>query len=55
MEHRDRKILTALNNEIDGETRFCLNLVDILKKLSPRKNLLAKSKIMSLLIELMGD
>ena len=50
-----REILTALNNEIDGETHFCLSLVDIPKKLSPRKDVLAKSKIMSLLVELMDD
>ena len=50
-----REILTSLNDEIDGKTHFCLSLVDILKKLSPRKILLAKSKIMSLLVELMDD
>ena len=55
VENTDREILTALNDEIDGETHFCLSLVDILKKLSPHKNLLAKSKIMSLLVELMDD
>ena len=55
VENTDREILTALNDEIDGETHFCLSLVDILKKLSPNKNLLAKSKIMSLLVELMDD
>ena len=55
VENIDREILTALNDEIDGETRFCLSLVDILNKLSPRKNLLAKSKIMLLLVELMDD
>ena len=55
VENIDREILAALNDEIDGETHFCLSLVDILKNLSPRKNLLAKSKIMSLLVELMDD
>ena len=45
VENTDREILTALNDEIDGETHFRLSLVDILKKLSPHKNLLAKSKI----------
>ena len=55
VENIDREILTALNDEIDGETRFCLSLVDILNKLSSRKNLLAKSKIMLLLVELMDD
>ena len=54
-ENIDREILTALNDEIDEETHFCLSLVDILKKLSPRKNVLAKSKIMSLLVELTDD
>ena len=45
----DREILAALNEEIDEETHFCLSLVDILKKLSPRKNLLSKSEITPLL------
>ena len=45
VENTDREILTALNDEIDGETHFRLSLADILKKLSPHKNLLAKSKI----------
>ena len=48
VENIDRETLTALNNEIDGETHFCLSLVEILKKLSPRKNLLSKTKIKSL-------
>ena len=51
IDHIDREILTALNDE----TYFCLSLVDMLKNLSPRKNLLAKSKIMSLLVKLMDD
>ena len=55
VENIDRKILTSLNDEIDGESHFCLSLVDILKKLLPHENLLAKSKIMSLLVELMDD
>ena len=54
-ENIDRETLTALNDEIDEETHFCLSLVDILKKLSSRKNLLAKSKIISLLVELTDD
>ena len=48
VENIDRETLTALNDEIDGETHFCLSLVEILKKLSPRKNLLSKTKIKSL-------
>ena len=55
VENIDREVLTALNDEIDGETHFCLSPVDILKKLSPHKNLLAKSQIMSLLVELMDN
>ena len=55
VENIDREILAALNDEMDGETHFCLSLADILKNLSPRKNLLGKSKIMSLLVELMDD
>ena len=49
VENIDREILAALNDEIDEETHFCLSLVDILKKLSPRKNLLSKSEITPLL------
>ena len=49
VENIDREILAALNDEIDEESHFCLSLVDILKKLSPRKNLLSKSEIMPLL------
>ena len=45
----DWGILVALNDEIDEETHFCLSLVYILKKLSPRKNLLSKSEITPLL------
>ena len=53
---KKRKLSEELSVEnTDGETRFCLSLVDILNKLSPRKNLLAKSKIMLLLVELMDD
>ena len=55
VENIDREVLTGLNDEIDGETHFCLSPVDILKKLSPHKNLLAKSQIMSLLVELMDN
>ena len=43
VENIDREILAALNDEIDEETHFCLSLVDILMKLSPRKNLLSKN------------
>ena len=49
VENIDREILAALNDEIDEESHFCLSLVDILKKLSPRKNVLSKSEIMPLL------
>ena len=49
IENIDREILAALNDKIDEETHFCLSLVDILKKPSPRKNLLSKSEIMPLL------
>ena len=49
VENIDREILAALNDEIDEESHFCLSLVDVLKKLSPRKNVLSKSEIMPLL------
>ena len=49
VENIDREILAALNDEIDEESHFCLSLVDILKKLSPRKNVLSKSEVMPLL------
>ena len=49
VENIDREILAALNDEIDEESQFCLSLVDVLKKLSPRKNVLSKSEIMPLL------
>ena len=55
VENTDREILTTLNDEIDGETQFCLSSGDILKKLLPCKNLFAKSKKMSLLVELIDD
>ena len=55
VENIDREILAALNDEIDEETHFCLSLVDILMKLSPRKNLLSKNKIMPLFAELIDD
>ena len=55
VENVDREILAALNDEIDEETHFCLSLVDILMKLSPRKNLLSKNKIMPLFVELIDD
>ena len=51
----DRAIIPALPNEIDAETHFCFSAVGILKKLSPRKNLLPKSKKLSLIVELMDD
>ena len=44
VENIDREIFTSLNDKINGEAQFCLSLVDTLKKISPRKNLLAKSK-----------
>ena len=49
VENIDREILAALNDEIDEESHFCLSLVDVLNKLSPRKNVLSKSEIMPLL------
>ena len=55
VENIDREILAALNDEIDEETHFCLSLVDILMKLSPRKNLLSKNKTMPLFVELIDD
>ena len=51
----EREILIALNDEINGKTHFCLSLTDKLKKHSPRKNVLAKSKLISFLVELMDD
>ena len=44
VENIDREIRRGLNDEIEGETHFCLSLVDILKKLSPEETYWLKVK-----------
>ena len=39
----------------DADTHFCLSLVENLKSLPLKKKLLAKSKVMTVLIEMCGD
>ena len=39
----------------DADTHFCLSLMENLKRFSPKKKLFAKSKIMTVLIEMCDD
>ena len=44
-----------INNRDDADTHFCLSLVEIMKSLPPKKNLIVKSKIMMLVSETLED
>ena len=47
--------LLQKKSNTDADTHFCLSLVENLKNLPPKKKLLAKSKIMTVLIEMCDD
>ena len=47
--------LLQKKSNTDADTYFCLSLVENLKSLPPKKKLLAKSKIMTVLIEMCDD
>ena len=47
--------LLQKKSNTDADTHFCLSLVENLKGLPPKKKLLAKSKIMKVLIEMCDD
>ena len=47
--------LLQKKSNTDADTYFCLSLVENLKNLPPKKKLLAKSKIMTVLIEMCDD
>ncbi|XP_028416237.1 uncharacterized protein LOC114540160 [Dendronephthya gigantea] len=58
----DKLLINALTNEDkasnkgdDADTHFCLSLVEAIKSLPQKKNLMIKSKIMSLVYEAMDD
>ena len=47
--------LLQKKSNTDADTHFCLSLVEIRKSLPPKKKLLAKSKIMTVLIKMCDD
>lgn len=58
----DQLLINALSNESpsssktdDADTHFCLSLVEVLKSLAPKRNLIIKSKIMMLVSETLED
>ena len=57
MNEFDKACLDLLQKKsnTDADTHFCLSLVENLKNLPPKKKLLAKSKIMTVLIEMCDD